>query len=1339
MAVSSSELGLNIGLQDQASKTAEQINKNLNRMIDNVDKINNRLRLMQQSLQAVKEVQLALNKAQEVLVKPLKPTAGATTAEINTYKAALEDYRTKFKEIQQAKQAAFSAKQETQVAISGTKIQKQFLDEQIKGYKNLQQINDQFVQNSIVNQKDYLKATIKGLGEESKYREERYKERLSKEQNYQNLVGQLRQKEIDSQKQFASILERNELQRQRLLTHTYALQRKSIADPATQQKFLDLATKLSKPLQTQTDIDNFKKTRQELALATHELTKQQAQVGILGRQWEKFRTVFARVFDALLSFLIIDWTRRIFFGFFQGLITSNQLLEQTQARLKSLIPDVGQLTEVWDKLVEVTITTPFKIQDIADATVQLKAFGVNIKDNIGVVADWATAIGRDISDVATAFGKIVQFSPRTALLLSTRGFSTAAFETYVARFGDRAKALAKLIEDTFGGTARRVSLTFTGLLSNISDVWTFISQTLGQPIFESFKSDLQFIFSLLQRFRKDEKETLSIIGEFINIGARGIIFAGITFGIAIVLSQLVKLKAAIITSKGLLTQFGKFTVVGLISSAIGLVIYQFVKLQDSIQNVIDAREKLGKLSGDDFNGQIEQLEIINKELEEQNQWYNLLISSVTTLFNYGFLVARVEKQKREAEIEDNKKKIEQNEKMLQQKQREILALNAVKDAVRDFELSRDIKELGLKDVLNEIVVSLRKYKVEGTSAEDIKFAKRFGLEDMFLTEETAKNINTLNEETAKWIESLLKGVTIEEAIAKTQKQIAEIGKLWVKSIIEGNPNQELFTRARALTEIVKELKELVSQTDKSNNSTLAYIESLKKVQSELTGEKAKFDELSKQDSLRERPAKIAELEAQLEENKEISKLGFESYMKTIGLSEKQLEIKIKEIESQKKITEEQKIYLDLLQEQLRFSKMINELFGLRQAEQSELNQLLQQQVDKMYQLQNVQRDFKRNKIQFQFDFGGITLEKYIHLLYEELSTVNLEYDKSIDDLVAKEGELVNLIGVERVKTENEIIDLQIKQYQILSDQQRIIQEIIAAPSVTWGNAWYKQLLKLQKATQDWRDQIVETISLASIGFIEESIKGFLSGPSDQDLDRISELQSQLDEVRRKKYEIRDAQTEITRIEDDELRIQLEIQKIERERSDFLKNNLLKAIETIQAKFVELASQKLFEGILEFTGADSDLINDLLGKKKDKEKDILSIQRNQLNELELVNKKLIDINNSIKSLSTEQPTGTGFDLLDFGMKLLSAFDKQFGGHLDYIRDSIPTDIDSFDSSRFTSTVPRNIDMSEMTRPVVSNNSSSTKVVQYNFNGDIYGYDDFKGKVKQVNKELSRSVI
>lgn len=305
---------------------------------------------------------------------------------------------------------------------------------------------------------------------------------------------------------------------------------------------LNLATDKGRRL-----FDNYQRGLANLNLRSAQST---AHVSELTLMWQKFGQIFGRVAMALGSFFALQALQTITVGFASSLIKSNFELEALNARMRALEPSTEKLKATYSYLKELTLTTPFVLRDFIDAAVATKAFGVQVEGNMKAIADWAAATGRDINETAVAFAKIASYSPRTAQLLATRGLSTAALDAYVAKYGDRLTALRKLVEDTFGGTAKEVSNTFQGLMSNIDDAWTFISQKLGEPLFKSLKEDVRAVFEAFKSLAENEG-ALSKLGQAINFVAQSLKYMTATALLSGIVVLIQKLKELTVVTEAL--------------------------------------------------------------------------------------------------------------------------------------------------------------------------------------------------------------------------------------------------------------------------------------------------------------------------------------------------------------------------------------------------------------------------------------------------------------------------------------------------------------------------------------------------------------------------------------------------------------------------------------------------------------------------------------------------------------------------------------------------------------------------------------------------------------------
>lgn len=953
-----------------------------------------------------------------------------------------------------------------------------------------------------------------------------------------------------------------EVERQRLLTTTYTLQQKYFRDPAAQQKFLELAKAMeSLKLQTVNGQKNFEKLKKSLDEATKSVVKQQAEAGILGRAWDKFRLVFGRVFDALIAFTLINWTQRLFVGFFSGLITANQLLEETMARLKALVPSTEQVVAIWNKLKQVTITTPFKIQDLAQASVQLKAFGVNINDNIAQIADWSTAIGKDIDDVATAFGKIVNFSPRSSLLLSTRGFSTAALDAYVDRFKDRTVALNMLIRDTFGGTAEAISKTFTGILANVLDVWTFISQTVGQPLFNALKQDLNFVFSTLKKLNVEGQTTLKVFGDIVKVVVYGAVFTALGFSIAIVITYFNKLRLAIVATNGALTQFGKSSIIGLLLTLAGSLIFKFFELRGLIEDIKLIEVALSTTTQRNHRLRISLLKEENDLLQQQIGFLANLWSRITgtNIGSQGAIKGR---------IVLNQKLIDQEESMERQQQRELLMLNTKGDEIRDFQLREIVRAQGLKKVFEDLALRLEGPKT--ISAHE--------------TEDT-KDIKARSEALAQWIRAQVKDTDVTKVRVQYIKNLAQLVDDFNKKPAEGKGFAETMQLIRTITEASVEFDEFWKTYDKGAMAVGKYAEEMRKLTDDIKGQQDRYRELNDV-SVTGRTQEIERLKGILKQNDLNDEAQFASYFKEKSLNEGIITQELAQLNSKQALTSADTARRDQLELILKIMTTINSYLNLSRLEQEEINKLNDTHLDNLRNIENAEGDLNRSRIDWYKQVGIITSTQAAKDLKELETKKQSERLANLELIRKKQGDSFGLTGVKQKEKLIEIDKIQKDIVDTEKDLLAITKEYFALPSPTWGDALYKQFLKLRIETEKWRDELTDVISGSmqqGLSNIFNDVTRGLFGEKNRDINvQIADLQRQQYEEQLKSQvllgQASEEQVQITIQQNHQIELQQKINELERERVSILQDELLKVLDSVMKKLEDMAATQIMKAL-----------------------------------------------------------------------------------------------------------------------------------------------------------------
>lgn len=398
-------------------------------------------------------------------------------------------------------------------------------------------------------------------------------------------------------------------------------------------------------------------------------------------QWNRLGQVFRRVTDALISFVILNTISRMVTGFFGSLIESNAQLEVMEMRLRNVNRGDGSFDRLRAHIVALTVTTPFIIKDFIDAAVQVTAFGISAQKALFPIANWAVAIGRDLGDIATAYSKIIAGSPRTALLLTTRGISKAEFDKELRETMDRQQALDNIILRHYGDIARKTSETFQGMVTNIKDAWFMIASVMGSPVFENMRKDVERFYRAMIGQTKEASGWVRILGEVL-----GGIYSVIKMLLPYVATELIfrgMTKAAEYAS-GVFIQFEKHLGAGL-AGALKLAAIGSSTLIFIIQRIGDFQEALNELTvtlndmnkAEEWYGRVsvQFVDMVGyriKAIQEYMSWWNRMvarpISKIYTADFWtkgGFLWAAVEIAREDEALKSEMETLKKNKAALE--------------------------------------------------------------------------------------------------------------------------------------------------------------------------------------------------------------------------------------------------------------------------------------------------------------------------------------------------------------------------------------------------------------------------------------------------------------------------------------------------------------------------------------------------------------------------------------------------------------------------------------------------------------------------------------------------
>lgn len=175
--------------------------------------------------------------------------------------------------------------------------------------------------------------------------------------------------------------------------------------------------------------------------------------------------------------------------------------EQLRAKLETVQKSASKAEETFAFARDLAAKTPFDVQGVVTAAVQLEVYGTRAQEVLPMVADLAAGMGKDIESTSLVVGKAMSGSLEGfESLRNEYGISTAKLARYGAVLTstggisvqtasdlEKAKnALQAIIKTEFGGAVERQSRTFQGAVSNAGDSVKNLAASWGEGLIPAF-------------------------------------------------------------------------------------------------------------------------------------------------------------------------------------------------------------------------------------------------------------------------------------------------------------------------------------------------------------------------------------------------------------------------------------------------------------------------------------------------------------------------------------------------------------------------------------------------------------------------------------------------------------------------------------------------------------------------------------------------------------------------------------------------------------------------------------------------------------------------------------
>jgi hypothetical protein len=221
-------------------------------------------------------------------------------------------------------------------------------------------------------------------------------------------------------------------------------------------------------------------------------------------------------------------------GFISQMVAVRGEFQQTEVAFTTMLQSKDKANKLMAQMVQLAATTPFTLSEVAKSGKQLLAYGFaadTITDNLTKLGDIAAGVSAPIGDIAYLFGTlktqgraftkdIREFSGRGIPIIAELAKVLHTTEANVSQLVESGKVGFPEVEKAFSNMTsaggmffnlmKEQSKTLTGRISNLSDAWDNMLNSLGKSQEGLFAGGIEAATDLIKNY-KSVLSTITIL------------------------------------------------------------------------------------------------------------------------------------------------------------------------------------------------------------------------------------------------------------------------------------------------------------------------------------------------------------------------------------------------------------------------------------------------------------------------------------------------------------------------------------------------------------------------------------------------------------------------------------------------------------------------------------------------------------------------------------------------------------------------------------------------------------------------------------------------------------
>jgi len=201
----------------------------------------------------------------------------------------------------------------------------------------------------------------------------------------------------------------------------------------------------------------------------------------------------------------------------QGLINTASSFENLELSLTTITGSSAKAKDAMDWISEFTATTPYELEEVANAFKKLSSYGLEPTKYLKTLGDTAAAMGKSLNDAVEMFAdattgefeRLKEFGMRAKTEGDKVTFSWMQNGQQMTKVVDKtgealSNFLGETFQDRFGGGMELLSKGWAGMWSNLKDqVTLFAKAVMDSGVFDYMKARLSDVLSTLTQMTQD--------------------------------------------------------------------------------------------------------------------------------------------------------------------------------------------------------------------------------------------------------------------------------------------------------------------------------------------------------------------------------------------------------------------------------------------------------------------------------------------------------------------------------------------------------------------------------------------------------------------------------------------------------------------------------------------------------------------------------------------------------------------------------------------------------------------------------------------------------------------